>query len=157
MILLKLIRLYKKATYTIGNLLVDGAFFCDTLEDKDRGLTQDMPLPIIEAAKVYGETAIPAGVYDIDMETRSPKYSEVEWYRKLNGGYMPTVCEVPGFTRVLIHPGNKPLDTMGCILVGENKVKGQLVNSRATFAKLYKLMKAAHDRGEDIILQIGYE
>ena len=46
---------------------------------------------------------------------------------------------------------------MGCILVGENKVKGQLVNSRATFAKLYNLMKAAHDRGEDIILQIGYE
>ena len=43
---------------------------------------------------------------------------------------------------------------MGCILVGENKVKGQLVNSRATFAKLYKLMKDAHDRGEDIILHI---
>ena len=47
MILLKLIRKYKKATYTIGNLLVDGAFFCNTLEDKDRGLTQGMPLPVI--------------------------------------------------------------------------------------------------------------
>lgn len=154
---LKLIRKYKKDTYTIGQLLVDGAFFCNTLEDKDRGLTQDMPLPVIKAAKVYGETAIPSGVYDIDMETRSPKYAGVEWYRKLNGGYMPTICEVPGYTRVLIHPGNTPLDTMGCVLVGQNKVKGQLVNSRATFARLYKLMKDAHDRGEDITLQICYE
>ena len=154
---LKLIRRYKKDTYTIGQLLVDGAFFCNTLEDKDRGLTQDMPLPVIKAAKVYGETAIPAGVYDIDMETRSPKYAGVEWYRKLNGGYMPTICEVPGYTRVLIHPGNNSLDTMGCVLVGQNKVKGQLVNSRATFARLYKLMKDAHDRGEDITLQICYE
>lgn len=154
---LKLIRKYKKDTYTIGQLLVDGAFFCNTLEDKDRGLTRDMPLPVIKAAKVYGETAIPAGVYDIDMETRSPKYAGVEWYRKLNGGYMPTICEVPGYTRVLIHPGNTPLDTMGCVLVGQNKVKGQLVNSRATFARLYKLMKDAHDRGEDITLQICYE
>lgn len=154
---LKLIRRYKKDTYTIGQLLVDGAFFCNTLEDKDRGLTQDMPLPVIKAAKVYGETAIPAGVYDIDMETRSPKYAGVEWYRKLNGGYMPTICEVPGYTRVLIHPGNTPLDTMGCVLVGQNKVKGQLVNSRATFARLYKLMKDSHDRGEDITLQICYE
>lgn len=154
---LKLIRRYKKDTYTIGQLLVDGAFFCNTLEDKDRGLTQDMPLPVIKAAKVYGETAIPAGVYDIDMETLSPKYAGVEWYRKLNGGYMPTICEVPGYTRVLIHPGNNPLDTMGCVLVGQNKVNGQLVNSRATFASLYKLMKDAHDRGEDITLQICYE
>ncbi len=154
---LKLIRRYKKDTYTIGQLLVDGAFFCNTLEDKDRGLTQDMPLPVIKAAKVYGETAIPAGVYDIDMETRSPKYAGVEWYRKLNGGYMPTICEVPGYTRVLIHPGSTPLDTMGCVLVGQNKVKGQLVNSRATFARLYKLMKDAHGRGEDITLQICYE
>ena len=133
---LKLIRRYKKDTYTIGQLLVDGAFLCNTLEDKDRGLTQDMTLPVIKAAKVYGETAIPAGVYDIDMETRSPKYAGVEWYRKLNGGYMPTICEVPGYTRVLIHPGNTPLDTMGCVLVGQNKVKGQVVNSRATFANV---------------------
>ena len=151
---LKLIRRYKKDTYTIGQLLVDGAFFCNTLEDKDRGLTQDMELPVIKAAKVYGETAIPSGVYDIDMETRSPKYAGVEWYRKLNGGYMPTISNVPGYSRVLIHPGNTPLDTLGCVLVGENKVKGQLVNSRATFARLYKLMKDAHDRGEDITLQI---
>lgn len=154
---LKLIRRYKKDTYTIGQLLVDGAFFCNTLEDKDRGLTQDTELPVIKAAKVYGETAIPSGVYDIDMETRSLKYAGVEWYRKLNDGYMPTVENVPGFTRVLIHPGNTPLDTMGCVLVGQNKVKGQLVNSRATFARLYKLMKDAHDRGEDITLQICYE
>lgn len=154
---LKLIRKYKKDTYTIGQLLVDGAFFCNTLEDKDRGLTQDMPLAVIKAAKVYGETAIPSGVYDIDMETRSQKYAGVEWYRKLNGGYMPTISEVPGYSRVLIHPGNTPLDTMGCVLVGQNKVKGQLVNSRATFARLYKLMKDAHNRGEDITLQICYE
>lgn len=151
---LKVIRQYKKATYTIGSLLVDGAFFCNTLEDKDRGLTQDMDLSIIKAAKVYGETAIPSGVYDIDMETRSPKYAEVAWYKKLNGGYMPTVEDVPGFSRILIHPGNTPLDTYGCILVGENKVKGQLINSRNTFAKLYKLMKAAHSRGDAITLQI---
>lgn len=154
---LKLIRKYKKDTYTIGQLLVDGAFFCNTMEDKDRGLTQDTELPVIKAAKVYGETAIPSGVYDIDMETRSLKYAGEEWYRKLNDGYMPTVENVPGFTRILIHPGNSPLDTYGCILVGENKVKGRLINSRTTFAKLYARMKDAHDRGEDITLQICYE
>ncbi len=151
---LKVIRKYKKDTYTIGQLLVDGAFFCNTLEDKDRGLTQDTALPIIKAAKLYGETAIPSGVYDIDMETRSPKYSQVAWYKQLNKGYMPTVENVPGFTRILLHPGNTPLDTNGCILVGENKAKGRLLNSRDTFARLYKLMKDAHDQGDPIVLQI---
>ena len=41
---LKLKRAYKKKDYTIGKLYIDGAYYCDTLEDTDRGMRSDMPL-----------------------------------------------------------------------------------------------------------------
>ena len=152
---LKVIRKWKKGTYTIGQLLVDGAFFCNTLEDKDRGLTQDTELAVIKAAKVYGETAIPSGVYDVVMDEVSPKYRAVKWYNKnCRGGCMPRIQDVPGFAGILIHPGNSALDSNGCILVGKNTAVGRVTQSRDYFLRLYKLMAAAFDRGEDIILQI---
>ena len=67
---------------------------------------------------------------------------------------MPRVLNVPGFEGVLIHPGNTPLDTLGCILVGENKVKGGLINSKETFKKLYNQMQVANNNKEEIILKI---
>lgn len=147
-------RKWKKDTYTIGRLFINGVLFCNTLEDKDRGLKQTDSLASIKSKKVYGETAIPTGKYKIDMETVSPKYLAVTWYKDLCKGKMPRVKDVPGFEGILIHPGNTALDTMGCILVGKNTVVGKLTESKNTFAKLYKQMKAAHDRKETIELEI---
>ena len=39
---IKIKRIARKATYTIGKMYIDGVYFCDTLEDKDRGLKQTM-------------------------------------------------------------------------------------------------------------------
>ena len=147
-------RKWKKDTYTIGRLFVNGSLFCNTLEDKDRGLKQTDSLSSIKSRKVYGETAIPTGLYKIDMETVSPKYSAVKWYRDLCKGKMPRLKNVPGFEGILIHSGSSALDTLGCILVGKNTIVGKLTQSKDTFAKLYKQMKAAHDKKETIELEI---
>jgi hypothetical protein len=71
-------RKWKKDTYTIGRFFVNGVLFCNSLEDKDRGLKQTDSLSTIKSKKVYGETAIPTGIYKIDMETVSPKYAAVK-------------------------------------------------------------------------------
>ena len=153
---IKVERRWPKATYTIGRLYVDGALFCNTLEDRDRGLHQTDSLAQIRSVKVPGETAIPKGTYTVSMTVLSPKYAGVAWYKSLCGGKMPRLLDVPGFDGILIHPGgsNGALDTRGCILVGKNTVVGKLTDSRATFEKLYKRMKAAHDRGEKITIEI---
>ena len=143
----------KQETYRIGKLYIDGKYFCDTLEDKDRGLTQDMSLEQIQKIKVYGETAIPVGKYKIDMDTVSPRFKDKSW-AKVCDGKLPRLIDVPGYSGVLIHVGNSDKDSSGCILVGQNKVKGQVINSTVTFTELYKLMKAAHDAKEDITIEI---
>ncbi|MBQ6097903.1 MAG: hypothetical protein IJK99_09170 [Bacteroidales bacterium] len=150
---IKVERRWRKDTYTIGRLYVDGVFFCNTLEDKDRGLKQTDPLASIKKRKVYSETAIPIGTYTVAMDVVSPKYAAVAYYKKLNGGKMPRVLNVPGYEGILIHPGNSALDTAGCLLVGQNTVVGRLTNSRATFEKLYSKMLAAHKRGEKITIE----
>ena len=149
-------RKWKKATYTIGRLYVDGLFYCNTLEDKDRGLRQTDPPTYISARKVAGETAIPTGTYGVAMNVTSPKYAGVAWYWKFCQGKMPRLLAVPGFDGILIHPGgsNGPLDTRGCILVGRNTKVGKLTESRACFQELYKTMKEAADRGESITIEI---
>lgn len=152
---LKVERRWKKDTYTIGILYVDGIRFCETLEDKDRGLKQTDPLSTIKCKKVYGETAIPTGIYTVQMNIISPKYAGISWYQKTCRGRMPRLENVPGFEGILIHPGNTALDSYGCLLVGRNTVKGQVTQSRDTFEKLYKKMRAASDRGEKITIEIA--
>ena len=151
---LKVDRKWKKATYTVGILYVDGVRFCETLEDKDRGLFQGDTLSVIKSTKVYGETAIPIGSYTVAMDILSPKYSAVSWYKELCGGKMPRLLDVPGFEGILIHPLNNPLQTYGCIGVGRNTKVGELTESKATFKKLYKKMRDAHKRGEKITITI---
>ena len=151
---LELERRWPKATYTIGRLYVDGVYFCNTLEDRDRGLKQTDHPDYIKTRKVYGETAIPKGTYAVSMNTTSPKYAAVSWYYQLCKGKMPRLQSVPGFEGILIHPGNTALDTLGCILVGKNTKVGQLTESKAVFKALYKEMKKASDRGEEIKITI---
>lgn len=147
-------RKWKKDTYTIGRLYVDGVYECNTLEDKDRGLKQSDSLSTIRAKKVYGETAIPCGTYTITMDVISSKYSAVSYYWKLCKGKMPRLLNVPGFDGILMHPGNTALDTLGCLLVGKNTVKGRLTSSRDCFERLYKKMRKAADKGEKITIEI---
>lgn len=150
-------RIAKRETYTIGRLYVNGAYFCDTIEDKDRGLRQDMPVSVIRQLKVYGETAIPRGEYKVLMNQPSPKYQEKAKKDKFYATYcdhMPRIDNVKGYSGVLIHPGSDEKDTLGCLLVGENKVVGKVINSRSTFAKLYDLMYEAYRDGETIYLTI---
>lgn len=151
---LRVERRWPKATYTIGILYIDGVRFCETCEDTDRGLKQNDSLSVIKKKKVYGETAIPKGTYKILMNTVSPKYANVTFYKKLCGGKMPRLQNVPGFEGILIHPGNSALDSYGCILVGRNKVKGGLIQSRDTFSELYQKMLAAYKKGEEITIEI---
>lgn len=147
-------RRWPKETYTIGNLYVGGALLCNILEDKDRGLWNYHPLDFIKEKKVYGETAIPKGRYEVTLDVLSPKYSQISYYKKLTKGYMPRLLNVPGFEGILVHPGNSPEDTCGCLLPGKNSIKGRVTNSRYWFEKLYKLMKDAHDKGEKIYITI---
>lgn len=136
-------RIARRETYTIGKLYVNGKYFCDTLEDKDRGLKQDMPLEELKKMKVKGQTAIPSGTYQVII-TYSPKYKK----------QMPLVLSVPAYEGIRIHSGNTHKDTEGCLLVGENKEVGKVLNSRYTFNKLYTKLKATFDKKERIDLTI---
>lgn len=147
-------RRWPKDTYTIGRLYIDGVLYGNTLEDKDRGLNQADPQEYIKRRKIAGETAIPKGKYRVTMNVVSPKYASVTWYKNLCGGKMPRLLEVPCFDGILIHPGSTALDTKGCILVGKNTKVGQLTESRDTFKTIYKLLRSAADKGEQIMLEI---
>lgn len=125
-------RIACKPTYTIGRLYVDGDYFCDTLEDRVRNLRKE--------AKVAGETAIPDGRYKVTI-TMSPRF----------GRLLPLLHDVPQFTGVRIHAGNTAKDTQGCILVGFNRVKGKVVDSRKTETELVQMMI---DRHENIDIEI---
>lgn len=149
-------RKWPKATYTIGRFYIDGILYCNTLEDADRGLKQTDHPDYIRSRKVAGETAVPKGTYSVAMNVTSPKYAGVAWYWNFCQGKMPRLLSVPGFDGILIHPGgsNGPLDTRGCILVGRNTKVGKLTDSKACFQQVYKLMKAAADKGEEITIEI---
>ena len=135
-------RIARKEGYTIGRLFIDGERFCDTLEDTDRGLRQDMSLPVIRAKKRSGVTAIPTGRYRVTLDVQSPRFRTKEMYRFCNG-YLPRLLNVLGYEGVLIHVGNTAKDTEGCILVGKNTKVGKVLESRVTFVRLYERLKQA--------------
>lgn len=150
---LKVKRKAKRETYVIGDLSIDEVFFSNTLEDTDRGLTSDMSDEQIKEIKQKGITAIPTGRYKVVMNVQSPKFSKYKQYEFCKG-YLPRLVDVPGYEGVLIHIGNYPKDTDGCILVGKNTVKGAVMNSTATFKKLYDILKNEDEAGEDIYITI---
>ena len=118
MIKLRLERRYKGSKYTIGKLFINDEYFCDTIEDIDRGLKSSMSVEYIKKKKVYAETAIPTGTYKIEM-TYSSKFKRI----------LPLLVDVKGFSGIRIHRGNTEKDSSGCIVIGENKVKGRVINS----------------------------
>lgn len=142
---LTLRRKFKGPTYTIGDLGIDGKFFCNTIEDTVRELPATCPdIPRGRSCtckeKVYARTAIPAGKYRITLEY-SPRFKR----------RMPYLHDVPHFLGILIHSGNTETDSAGCIIVGENTVKGKVLDSRATFQRLYTLL----EKEKEITIQIA--
>ena len=116
---IKVDRIYKGESYTIGKMYLNGEYFCDTLEDA------------IRPVKIPNETAIPAGTYKVEV-TYSPRF-------KRN---LPLLVDVPNYTGIRIHNGSNKDHTSGCILVGFNTSKGILTNSRKTSDKLTNLLKS---------------
>ena len=124
-------RKWKKDTYTIGIVSIDGVQFCNSMEDRDRGLRQDMNIGEISRLKVAGTTAIPSGKYKVSM-TYSPKYKRI----------MPQIMNVKGFSGIRIHSGNTAKDSLGCVLLGKNDKVGWISNSRATCERFEAILKA---------------
>lgn len=123
---------------TLGQLFINDVFFCFTLEDVDRQLEAN------PAAKVFGQTAIPRGTYQVIIDW-SPHFQRE----------LPHVLNVPGFNGIRIHSGNAPADTDGCVLVGSSIVSPNFIgNSRATLSLLIARIDAAFDRGDSVMLEV---
>ena len=116
---IKVDRIYKGESYTIGKMYLNGEYFCDTLEDA------------IRPVKIPNETAIPAGTYKVEV-TYSPRF-------KRN---LPLLVDVPNYTGIRIHNGSNKDHTSGCILVGFNTSKVKLTDSRKISDQLTNLLKS---------------
>ena len=121
---LTLTRIAKRADYTIGRLEDEnGVKICDTLEPTWRNYKGG-------ELKVPNKSAVPEGTYRV-VVTKSPRFKK----------YLPLLVGVPGFEGIRIHSGNSAKDTEGCILVGDNLIKGRLVWSRNALGKLMRMME----------------
>ena len=129
-------------------------YFCDTMEPTWRNLLGVELEPQLvdarlgrvsgkKAQKMKGHTAIPEGTYPV-LITQSPRFRQ----------WLPYLQGVPNFEGIRIHAGNYPDDSQGCILVGENKLKGMVVNSRIWLHRLMKRMEEARDKDESIWITI---
>jgi hypothetical protein len=132
-------RFFLADTYTIGKLSIDGKPFCDVIEDVVRDKNKDGDLQDAGEAKVYGQTAIPYGTYKVQL-TMSNRFKKV----------LPLLLNVPEFEGIRIHAGNTAEDSHGCLLVGENKQKGKVINSAVTMEKLMAILKT----GKNIEIEI---
>ena len=132
---IELNRITRKLSYTIGRLFVDGKYFCDTLEDRCRDLDKE--------EKVMNETAIPEGTYEVIVNVSA------RFKRKL-----PLLLDVPHFSGIRIHRGNTDKDTSGCILVGENKQPGRVINSTLYELRLTEMVEKAMLTGEKITIRV---
>ena len=130
------------------------SYFCDTLEPTWRNLKGIELKPEEEnarfsresgkvARKIPGHTAIPEGSYRV-LITKSRRFKK----------WLPYVQGVPGFEGIRIHAGNYPDDTQGCILVGENRQKGMVVNSRIWLHRLKKRIGEARGKDESVWITI---
>ena len=127
---------------TIGKLYVDGAFKCHTLEDEIREVKGEP----VQAWKIKGATAIPAGAYRVTLE-HSARF----------GPDTLTIHDVSGFQYIRMHAGNTAADTEGCLLLGLQAGPASLIGgtSRPAVELLKGLVKAALGRGEGVMIDIS--
>lgn len=132
---LKLNRIFLGSSATIGELLVNDKYLCDTLEDRVR----------LEGEKVYGKTAIPEGTYEMVL-SYSPRFKKI----------LPEILNVPNFTGIRIHCGNSSADSSGCILVGtwDGEKEDWVGNSRIAFDELMSLLEEATNNKEKITITV---
>lgn len=132
--ILQLVRNNTWKQYTEGKLYLDGVYFCDTLEDTDRGLDQSMSEFEIKRRKIYGQTCIPSGEYKVILNM-SPRFKKI----------LPRILDVKGFEGILMHAGNTVQDSSGCILLGTKSSDGVLINSRKAVNALIEKIKDQKD------------
>lgn len=145
-------RTITRNNYTLGELYIDGQFFCSTLEDKDRGLTQSMSVEQIKSMKVPGETAIPKGTYKVTLDIVSPKFSKYPFYMEVCEGKLPRLIDVKGYEGVLIHVADgikRDALLQGCIGIGNLSSEEYLINGKQVFTEFYNRIK-----GNDVELEI---
>lgn len=147
--MIKLVRKAQRDKYTIGHLIIDGVKFCDTLEDKVRDLidkNSDGDFDDQGEGKVYGETAIPAGTYNV-VVTKSAAFKRE----------LPLLLNVPGFSGIRIHSGNTAEHSKGCILVGNNTEKGMVTGgiNLGIENKLTRTIKDFIKDGYTVKIQVG--
>ena len=130
-------------TQTINKEKAVPEWFCNTMEPTARKLTSQMPQTVIRRHKIIGKTAIPTGRYRI-LITRSRRF----------GRWLPLLMNVKGFEGIRIHPGNKPEDTRGCILLGFNRRKGYVLDSTRCVLTLVKMMTEAMEKGEKVFVEV---
>lgn len=145
-------RVYKYPKYTVGEVWVNGDFFAYSMEDVDRGLHVDMPARYMRERKVYGETAIPCGSYEVIIDY-SPKFKK----------YLPHVMfrndedklvEVPCFSGIRLHPFNTAEESLGCIAFGDWKGVSRIVNAKAKTNELTDMIQKARNKKDKVILEI---
>lgn len=132
---LKLNRIFKTNTFTIGELYINEKYVTDTLEDRVRP----------EGEKVYSKTAIPEGTYEVKL-THSPRFKKI----------LPEILNVPNFSGIRIHTGNSSKDTEGCILVGtwDGEKEDWVSDSKIAFNKLMSLLEEATNNKEKITITV---
>jgi len=138
----RLIRTTLKPTYTEGVLFYRDEELCDSLEDTVRDINADGDLSDEGEGKVYGETAIPYGVYELSA-TYSPHFKKI----------MTLIKDVPEFTGVRIHWGATAKNSEGCVLAGKKTSDGRLKNIGMT-DKITTFVKTHEDRGDKVYLEI---
>lgn len=140
---LRVQRLQSYDDYTIGVLYIDGKLQCFTLEDEKRSV------------KIWGETRIPAGVYNMRLQTAgtmSPRYAS----RFPFHAGMLHLLNVPNFDGIFIHIGNTDDDTAGCLLLGlsHNMGSNLIGNSTMAYTQAYKKIVKAFTDGDSVTIQI---
>ena len=128
---------------TISEVYVNGTFFCYALEDKDRGLRQDMTLKEIMAIKIKGKTAIPTGTYNV-IVNYSPKFKK----------QLPLVENVPGYSGIRIHPLNTDKDTEGCIGFGLWRGGTSIYASKVYTDTIISMIERELNNGGTVTLEI---
>lgn len=135
-------RKYKKEDYCIGELYINGKFYCNILEDPVRDINKNGTFDCGEF-KISGHTAIPYGRYEIKV-TYSPRFK-----RKL-----PLLLDVKHFEGIRIHRGNTNKDTSGCLIPGNNTKKGMVLNSTKYELELTKMIEECNLRREKVFIEI---
>lgn len=120
----------KTDKFTISELWAGNRHYCYVCEDTDRGLSSDMSLQNIKAIKVYGQTAIPAGRYEVIL-SHSNRFKRE----------LPEILDVPGFTGIRIHAGNTAADSAGCLLLGTHIIPNGVGNSRSAVSRFINDMR----------------